>query len=116
MTTGFALSLAVWAVVSMLPASISPSGGTFAAGGIARHELEVTSYRPALDDDVVASCRNCHRGNLSLAESEVDVLAAKIAAISRNEVEHVVSIPVLSEDDLLALARALAEPEGAQAH
>ena len=114
MTSGLALSAAVWALVAMFPAAMSPADGWQNAGRVAGEGQKMTAARPALEDDVVAGCLACHRDNLSLAEKEAERLAQTIAAMTRNEISHVVPIAALSEEDLVALAKALADPEPAQ--
>ena len=85
-------------------------------GRIAAYDGPIVRAAVTLDDDVVAGCVNCHRDGLSLAKFEAEPLAEVIGAIIRNEVSHVVPIAALSEEDLGALAKALAEPESAGAN
>lgn len=92
----------------------APDAGAQAAGAIARHETPASRARPVLEPEVVEGCLGCHRDSLSLAEAEVEALAEAIAAIIRNEANHIVPIAALSEEDLMALAKALADPDAAE--
>jgi hypothetical protein len=117
MTNGLVIALGV-AVLGValqagvaVQAGIAPSDGAPVTGNVARYDAPATRSRPVLEDDVVAGCLGCHRDSLSLAEAEVEPLAEAIAAITRNEANHIVPIAALSEEDLMALAKALAEPD-----
>ena len=62
----------------------------------------------ACADEIEDSCRACHRGELALDEWEPGALAARLRAMREGEADHVVPIPALGDEEILALAKALA--------
>lgn len=56
---------------------------------------------------VVAGCRACHRGDLDLSASSAEQLQESMKSIAAGDAEHVVPIPSLNDDDLLAVAEML---------
>ncbi len=111
MTNGLVIALGAALLGVALQAGVAPNEGAPATGNIARYEAPAPRFRAVLEQEVVAGCLGCHRDGLSLAEAEVEPLAEAIAAIIRNEANHVVPVAALSEEDLMALAKALAEPD-----
>lgn len=117
MTYGPGLALVAGALFTALEAGFALDAG-FAlnddaqdTGEVARYEALPAHLRPVLEQDVVDGCLACHRDSLSLAEAEVEALAEAIAAIIRNEANHIVPIAGLSDEDLMALVEALADPD-----
>ena len=123
MTYGFAIALAAGALVAARTTDMPPAADAAATGAIARVEAPVAGAQVVLEQEVVDGCRGCHRDNLSLAvtdpgadtDAEVEALAEAITAIMRNEANHIVPIAGLSDEDLMALAKALADPDNARA-
>jgi hypothetical protein len=54
------------------------------------------------------SCTACHKGDLTLEGWDVAELKARLVALRDGESDHVVPIPMLSDEELEALAAALA--------
>jgi hypothetical protein len=71
-----------------------------------------TLLRPALDSSVVEGCLACHQGALGLEDRPVEDLTVIIADMAAGRVNHPVPIPALSDEDVAALAEALAARAG----
>ena len=56
---------------------------------------------------VVAGCRACHRGDLDLSASSAAQLQESMKSMAAGDAEHVVPIPRLNDEDLLAVAEML---------
>ena len=67
------------------------------------------ALRATLEQDVVDGCLACHSGALSLADRDAEALVVMIDAMAHGRAEHAVPVPVLSADDVRALAAALAD-------
>lgn len=62
----------------------------------------------AFADEIEDSCRACHRGDLALDAMSAADLAALIRSMRDGDAEHIVPMPVLSDEEIAALAAALA--------
>jgi hypothetical protein len=66
--------------------------------------LPVVAGADALTD----SCTVCHKDTLSLATWQAPALAARLTEMRDGRAQHVVPLPKLSDEELQALAAALA--------
>jgi len=86
-------------------------GNGFDAGSVQPGELREPAHPPGrivLEDGLVAMCTACHRGALSLAGQDPELLMRQIASIAASQGSHPVPVEALSETDLAELARRLA--------